>query len=100
MGLFNAGDPDQNPGFLKNLANISGGEAYFPPNPSAMVGVCRRIANDIRTRYTIGYVPPVGDGADRLRHIRVGVSAAGRKRLMARTRTSYRYVKVENPNSR
>jgi VWFA-related protein len=100
VGLLNAGDPEQNPGFLKQLATITGGEAYFPASPPAMVAACRRIAKDIRTRYTIGYVPPAGDGADRLRHIRVGVSAAGRQRLMARTRTSYRYVKVENPNSR
>ena len=99
VGLFNAGDQDQNPGFLRQLAAITGGEAYFPPGPSGMVAVCRRIAKDIRTRYTIGYVPPAG-GTGGLRHIRVGVSAAGGRKLMARTRTSYRYVKFENPNSR
>jgi Ca-activated chloride channel homolog len=100
VGLLNTGDRDQDPGFLRRLATITGGEAYLPASPSGMVAVCRRIAKDIRTRYTIGYVPPTGNGADRLRYIRVGVSAAGRPRLMARTRTSYRYVKVENPNSR
>ena len=65
-----------------------------------MIAVCRGIARDIRTRYTIGYVPQPGNGAERLRHIRVRVSAAGHPRLMARTRTSYRYVSVENTSSR
>jgi VWFA-related protein len=99
VGLFNASDPDQDPGILKRVAKISGGEAYFPANPSGMIAVCRSIAKDIRTRYTIGYVPPVGNGSDRLRQIRVGVSAAGRHRLVARTRTSYRYVKFGNPKN-
>jgi len=100
VGLFNAGDQDQDPGILTRVASISGGVAYFPANPSRMIAVCRGIARDIRTRYTIGYVPQPGNGAERLRHIRVRVSAAGHPRLMARTRTSYRYVSVENTSSR
>ncbi len=100
VGLFNAGDPEQDPGILKQLARISGGEAYFPLRPAGMVAVCRGIAKDIRTRYTIGYVPPAGNGADALRHIRVSVSVAGRPRLTARTRTRYRYVAIENSSSR
>jgi hypothetical protein len=98
IGLFDTDDPDRNPGILKQLAKISGGEAYFPVSPAGMVAVCRGIAKDIRTRYTIGYVPPPGNGSGPLRHIRVSVSVAGRPRLTARTRDRYRYDKVENPN--
>src|SRR5262249_50433960 len=47
IGLFEADDPDRDPGILRQLAKISGGEAYFPERPSEMVPVCRSIAKDI-----------------------------------------------------
>jgi Ca-activated chloride channel family protein len=90
IGLFEAGDLDWNPSLLKQLARISGGEAHFPTDPEGMVAACRGIAEDIRTRYTIGYLPPAGNGGA-LRHIRVSVAAPGRSRLTARTRERYRY---------
>lgn len=92
VGLYDADDPDRDPGILRQLAKISGGEAYFPENPSAMASICRRIAKEIRSRYTIGYIPPPANGAGPLRRIRVHVSATGQGgKLIARTRTSYRY---------
>jgi Ca-activated chloride channel family protein len=103
IGLFEADDPDRDPGILRQLAKISGGEAYFPNSPSAMVPVCRRIAKEIRTRYTIGYLPaagylpsaghlpPTGNGPGSLRYVNVRVSAPGHDRLVVRTRGSYRY---------
>ncbi|MBZ5618978.1 MAG: VWA domain-containing protein [Acidobacteriia bacterium] len=95
IGLYDAEDPDRNPGILKELARISGGEAYFPADPSGMVPVCRRIAKDIRARYTLGYLPPAENGPGSLRHVRVRAVAADRARLVARTRTSYRYDEVK-----
>jgi len=59
-----------------------------------LAAVCRGIAKDIRTRYTIGYLPSSKNG-DALRHIRVNASAPGRPRLVARTRESYRYEEIE-----
>jgi Ca-activated chloride channel family protein len=94
IGLYDADDPDRAPGILKELAKISGGEAYFPNDPTEMVPVCRRIAKDIRARYTIGYIPEVGTGVNAVRHIQVRVSAPGHAKLIARTRTSYRYEDI------
>jgi Ca-activated chloride channel homolog len=113
IGLFADDDPDRDPGILQKLAQISGGEAYFPPDPTAMVPVCKRIAKEIRSRYTIGYLPPadqrasVDQGASvgqatgdqlvpehrlgSLREVRVHVTAPGHSRLMVRTRSRYRY---------
>jgi Ca-activated chloride channel family protein len=91
IGLYDADDPDRSPGILKELAKISGGEAFFPKDPPEMIPICRRIAKDIRARYTIGYVPEAQNGAGPVRHIQVRVSAPGRARLIAHTRTSYRY---------
>src|ERR1051326_9179535 len=44
IGLFDVDAPDRDPKILKQLAKISGGVVYFPPQPSEMVSVCRRIA--------------------------------------------------------
>ena len=95
IGLFEPGDPDWNPGLLKQLAGMSGGEVHFPADSKEMAAVCRGIAKDIRTRYTIGYVPQAKNGGS-LRHIRVNVSAPGRSRLVARTRERYRYEQIAN----
>lgn len=100
IGLFEPDDPDRDPGVLQKLAKISGGEAYLPASPAEMVPVCRRIAKDIRTRYTIGYHPEAGNGSGSLRHVTVRVSAPGHARLMTRTRTSYRYDELESPKKK
>jgi Ca-activated chloride channel homolog len=95
VGLFDAQDADRDPGILRQLARISGGEAYFPPSPAEMVPTCRRIARDIRSSYTLGYVPAAGKGANDMRSIRVGVSAPGHSRLITQTRSSYRYDRID-----
>src|SRR5438132_1337903 len=41
IGLFTTGEPDQDPGILKRLSKISGGEAWFPATPEGMGAVCR-----------------------------------------------------------
>jgi Ca-activated chloride channel homolog len=89
IGLIDRNDPDRNLGVLEQLAHISGGEAFFPCDSPHLLVACRAIAREIRTRYTLGYIPPVDPGAHSLRKIRVEVIAPGRDRLVARTRTSY-----------
>lgn len=90
IGLYDPEDPDRNPGLLRRLAAISGGEAYFPADPAGVIPVCEKIAKEIRSRYTIGYVPDPDNGRG-LRHVHVDASAAGHRALHARTRTSYWY---------
>jgi VWFA-related protein len=90
IGLYDEGDRDRDPGLLRELSAISGGEAYFPKNSAVMIPVCSRIAKDIRSRYTIGYIPAPQNGAG-LRRIRVRVSAPGYDKLTALTRGSYLY---------
>lgn len=96
IGLFDADDRDRDPGVLRQLARISGGEAYFPPSPAEMIPACRRIARDIRARYTLGYVPAAGSGVNDVRSIRVGASAPGRANLITETRSSYRYDQIDS----
>jgi len=96
IGLFDADDRDRDPGILRQLARISGGEAYFPPSPAEMVPTCRRIARDIRARYTLGYVPVMGKGVNDVRNVHVGASAPDHARLTTETRSSYRYDQIDS----
>ncbi len=88
VGIFDSDDPDRNPGVLKRIANVSGGECFLPDQADQIVLICRKIAKDIRNRYTIGYSPVRSDGVTALRNIHV-VAAAAHRKLNVKTRTSY-----------
>ena len=91
IGLFDSRDPDRNPGVLKKLAHLSGGQAYLPAGMKDVPDVCRSIAADIRSRYVIGYTPSRPGKDDEFHGVEVRVHAPGHAtRLEARTRTGYR----------
>ncbi len=94
VGIFDEDAYEINPDFLRRLTRLSGGEVLFPKNDGAIAAACRQIAKEIRTRYTIGYIPSDGAKLPALRHIRVKVSAPNQSNLTVLTRTSYRYDKV------
>jgi VWFA-related protein len=89
VGLFDEEDKDQNPGVLKRLAQVTGGEAFLPSQLNDAVAICERIARDIRHQYTIGYVPINRNRDGGYRAIRVLARAKGHDRLSVRTRTGY-----------
>lgn len=89
VGIFDEGDRDQNPGLLRRLSQVSGGQAFFPDKLSELSGICRQIASDIRTRYTIGYVPFRSGELGSLRKINVIASGPDGHKLVVRTRKSY-----------
>ena len=91
IGIFTEDDPDKNPGVLNRIANVSGGGAYFPKSLDEIVPICREIAKDIRTRYTIGYIPAEADRTAE-RHVKVVAWSPSGKKLTVRTRTSYLYT--------
>jgi VWFA-related protein len=91
IGLFEEGELDADPGLLRQLAKISGGEASFPQNVDGVAEACHQIAKEIRSRYTIGYTPQEGKNVAPLRHIRVKVSAPGQSGLTVFSRSSYIY---------
>lgn len=86
IGIYDDDDPDKNPGALKSLARATGGERFLPRSPGALIQACERIAREIRSGYTIGYVPPDRDGI--FHRLRVQVAAPGRS-LTVRTRPGY-----------
>jgi Ca-activated chloride channel homolog len=105
IGIYDEEDPDSTPGLLRQLAQISGGEAYFPESIAGMAGVCHRIAKDLKVRYTVGYVPQASAngksiGNNALRHIRVRVSLPGHGTATVLTRSSYRYDEISGQNGK
>ena len=89
VGIFDEDDPERNPGVLEKLAHVSGGGVYFPKQLAQVIPVCKQIAKDIRTRYTIGYVPVMAGKP--VRHIKVVASAPSHGNLVVRTRTEYSF---------
>ena len=87
VGIYDEDDPEKNEGVLKDLAHVSGGVFYHPTTVAEIVPVCRQIARDIRSRYTIGYVPSAE--GKMVRHVKVVASSPEHPKLEVRTRTSY-----------
>ena len=91
IGIYDENDPEANPGVLKQLAQVSGGGSYFPKTLEEVVPICRQIAKDVRTRYTIGYIPELNNGKPERQIKVVATSPAGQK-LNVRTRTRYLFT--------
>lgn len=87
VGIYDEDDPEKNEGILKSLANVSGGVFYHPKTLDEIVPICRQIAKDIRTRYTVGYIPSAGGKMER--HLKVTASSTDHPKLVVRTRSSY-----------
>jgi VWFA-related protein len=87
IGLFDDDDLDRNPRVLKSLAHTTGGERFLPRAPGALSQVCEQIAREIRSGYTIGYVPPERDGV--YHRVRVQVQPSSGHSLNVRTRPGY-----------
>lgn len=89
VGLIDPDDSETNRGVLKQLAQLTGGAAFFPDQPGQVKEVFERIAEEIRSTYTLGYVPPDLPRNGDFRRVRVTVTAPDRRGLTARTRSGY-----------
>lgn len=89
VGIYDPFAKDKNPGILKKIAKVTGGETYFPSNSSDLQEIWRRIAGSIRAQYTIAYVSsnPARDGT--YRNVRITASGKRSKSLEVRSRPGY-----------
>jgi VWFA-related protein len=89
IGIYDPFAKDKNPGVLKRIAKVTGGETYFPSNPSDLQDIWRRIAGSIRAQYTIAYVSsnPARDGT--YRNVKITASGKRAKSFEVRSRTGY-----------
>ena len=58
VGLIDPDDSETNRGVLKQLAQLTGGAAFFPDRPGQIKEVFQGIAAEIRASYTLKCVPP------------------------------------------
>lgn len=69
--------------FLEKLAADTGGRAYFPSSVTELPEIARSISSELRTQYSIGYLPPNDVPAGTFRNIKVTVNdgPGGAKRI-------------------
>jgi VWFA-related protein len=91
IGLADPENRDLNPTVLRKFAALTGGEYFQPKNLDDVLPIFERISKDIRSRYTIGFVPNgISTGDKRtLRTVKVTASRDG-QRFTVRARTTYR----------
>jgi VWFA-related protein len=87
IGVFDEADIEIDPGVLKTLARETGGDRFLPESSSELHQACEKIARTIRSGYTIGYEPPLRDGA--FHRVEVKIEGASSKRLIVKTRPGY-----------
>lgn len=90
IGIYDESDPDRNPRVLRKIADSSGGRAYFPRTLAHLDEVWREIAGEIRSQYTIGYVPRKSNsGSGSYRTVKIVATRNGMKSLNVATREGY-----------
>jgi Ca-activated chloride channel family protein len=85
--VANVDDHGARPSVLKRLAAETGGRAFTPQRVADITTAFQDIAREIRSGYTIGFVPD--EGAAGFRPIRVTARDAAGRPLIARTRAGY-----------
>jgi VWFA-related protein len=97
VGLFGDDDMKHNRRAMKKarnaltqLANATGGLAFFPENAADTEAICTQIAHDIRNQYTVAYYPTntARDGSFRTVQIEV-IPPHSSGKLSVRTRSGY-----------
>jgi VWFA-related protein len=86
IGIFDARDRDRKPQVLTQLAEATGGMAFFPATSAEVAGVCERIAGDIRHQYTLGFA---GAQDGKYHGITLTVQDARHNELQVHTRDGY-----------
>lgn len=75
---------------LKDLAEATGGKAYFPKSLNDVDEVCQHIAHEIRDQYTLAYYPTNTARDGSFRQVRIVATLPGsHKHLVVRSRPGY-----------
>ena len=74
---------------LREMAEDTGGVAFFPKDLSEVDAIANQIAHDIRNQYTIGYKPSRSQREGGYRTVKVEAQAHGYHKLQVRTRSGY-----------
>ena len=74
---------------LREMAEATGGVAFFPQSLDEVARITDQIAHDIRNQYTISYKPTNPQERGGYRQVKVEARARGYKQLQVRTRSGY-----------
>ena len=80
-------DAEANPEAMEELTRVSGGISFRPRKLDEVGDILRRIARDLHSGYTIGYVPAREGGL--FRAVRVDVASPRDRSLVVRSRSGY-----------
>jgi VWFA-related protein len=72
---------------LKELAEATGGEVFFPKELTEVDKIATQVAHDIRNQYTVAYTPSNSTMDGKFRSIKIAVNAPGKPTV--RTRNGY-----------
>src|SRR5215471_2334824 len=89
IGIYDPFAKDKNPGVLKKIARVTGGEWYFPTRSSELPDIWSRIASSIRAQYTLGYMSTNAARDGSYRNVRITATGKRNKALEVRSRTGY-----------
>lgn len=59
--------------FLERLSAATGGKTYFPSSPNELNDIAKDIASELRTQYSLGYIPTNDRNDGTFRNIKVSV---------------------------
>jgi Ca-activated chloride channel homolog len=84
---------------LKQLAEATGGQPYFPKSLDEVEPTCVQIARDIRNQYTLAYYPSNAKKDGSFRKVRIEVVGPNRNRVAVRSRPGYYAPKADHAAS-
>ncbi|MFN7922230.1 MAG: VWA domain-containing protein [Bryobacteraceae bacterium] len=88
IGIFQESSPDADPGFLRQIARLTGGDARIGVESGELRAVCSEIAREIRARYMLAFHASEARRRE-TRPIRVLVAAPNVERPRVLCRRSY-----------
>jgi len=91
VALVDPLDSEADPGFLRELSEATGGQAFRPKDIADVSSVLQKVARDIRNMYTLGYVPPstLSSRKEELRGVTVDAVLPTGQKVKVRTRRAY-----------
>lgn len=72
-GLISKSPQEKAKAFLTRMATETGGKAYFPASTAELPELARQISSELRTQYSIGYIPSNDKRDNTYRSIKVTV---------------------------
>ena len=96
IGIVDEGNPinaaynGRGQGLLEDLANLTGGRAFFPHSVVELESICAQIGVDLKNQYVLGYRPLNLSNDGKWRKIKVKVNrSSGMPSLSVRAKTGY-----------